>query len=141
MSALAWYPTLKATHVALVVASGALFAARGAGLWARRRWPMERFWRWLSVAIDALLLSAGGLLWWTLSLNPAVQSWLGAKLLLLVLYIALGSLAIRHARTAAQRGLSCVAALATYLFMASVAWRHDPLGVLGLFAAWPGAAG
>jgi uncharacterized membrane protein SirB2 len=141
MSTLSWYPTLKAAHVALVVASGALFAARGAGVWARQRWPLGSFWRWLSVAIDTLLLGAGVLLWWTLSLNPLVQTWLGAKLLLLVAYIVLGSLAIRRARTPAQRGLSYVAALATYLFMASVALRHDPLGVLGLFGAWSVAAG
>jgi len=36
------------------------------------------------------------LLWATLQLNPVHDSWLGAKLLLLLVYIVLGSLALSH---------------------------------------------
>jgi uncharacterized membrane protein SirB2 len=56
--------------------------------------------------------------------------WLGAKLLLLVLYIVLGSLALKRARTPAARRACYAGALMVYMFMASVALSHQALGLL-----------
>ena len=125
-----WYAEIKQAHIGLVLASGLLFAVRGAAVLAGQCWAMRPPWRWLSYGIDTLLLSAGVTLWFVLSLNPLNSPWLGTKLLLLVLYIGLGSLALKRAPTLAIRRLSYGAALGTYLFMASVAVAHHPLGVL-----------
>ncbi len=125
-----WYPEIKQMHIALVAASGLLFAVRGAAVLTGQRWAMRSPWRWLSYGIDTLLLSAGVTLWAILSLNPVHSPWLGTKLLLLVLYIVLGSLALKRAPTPATRRLSYAAALCVYLFMASVAVVHHPMGVL-----------
>ena len=84
----------------------------------------------LSYGIDTLLLAAGVTLWVLLSLHPVASPWLGAKLLLLVLYVALGSLALKRARTPAARRASYAGALMVYMFMASVALSHHPLGFL-----------
>ena len=124
------HPTLKLAHVALVTASGLLFALRGAAVQAGAAWAMRRPWRMLSYVIDTLLLAAGATLWWLLGLHPVRDPWLGTKLALLLLYIVLGSLAMKRGRTPAVRLASYAAALATYLFMASVAVRHRPLGLL-----------
>lgn len=121
---------LKLAHVALVTASGLLFALRGAAVQAGAAWAMRRPWRLLSYAIDTLLLAAGATLWWLLGLHPVRDPWLGTKLALLLLYIVLGSLALKRGRTPAVRRASYGAALATYLFIASVAVRHRPLGLL-----------
>ena len=129
------YPQLRQAHVALVAASGLLFAFRGAAVLAGRSWPMRAPLRWLSYAIDTLLLAAGGTLWWLLSLGPLQSPWLGTKLVLLVLYIVLGSLALKRARSAAGRRRAYAGALATYAFIASVAVAHHPLGIL---RAWLG---
>lgn len=142
MNIMAWYPQIKQAHIALVVASGALFALRGAAVLAGQAWPLHKPWRWLSYGIDTLLLAAGVTLWTLLSLSPLRNPWLGTKLLLLVLYIVLGSLALKRARTPAGRRASLAAALAVYLFMASVAVAHHPLGIVsglvsGLAAAGP----
>jgi uncharacterized membrane protein SirB2 len=102
---------------------------RGAAVLAGQRWAMQPPWRRLSYAIDTLLLGAGVTLWALLSLNPVHSPWLGIKLLLLVLYIVLGSLALKRGRTPLVRRWSYVAALATYLFMATVALKHHPLGL------------
>lgn len=123
------YPQIKLAHVALVTASGALFAVRGAAVQAGAAWAMRKPWRMLSYGIDTLLLAAGVTLWALLALNPVQSAWLGTKLMLLLLYIALGSLALKRGRTPAVRGASYVAALATYLFMATVALNHHPLGL------------
>lgn len=129
MSLIDSYLGIKQAHVALVVLSGALFALRGIAVMMGQRWAMQRPWRLLSYGIDTLLLAAGVTLWFLLSLNPVSSPWLGTKLLLLVLYIVLGSLALKRGRTATVRRLSFVAALMVYLFMATVALRHHPLGL------------
>lgn len=126
------YPALKQTHVTLVLASGALFALRGGAVLARAAWPMRKPWRRLSVAIDTLLLAAGVSLWTLLSLDPLRDTWLGTKLVLLVAYIVLGSLALKRGRTPAVRAASYVAALATFAFMVGVAVMHQPWGLLAL---------
>ena len=122
------YPAIKPIHVALVLASGALFAVRGAAVLAHATWAMARPLRLTSYAIDSGLLVAGVMLAVMLRMNPAAVPWLGVKLALLVVYIVLGSLALKRARSA--RAAWYVAALLVYLFMISVARQHDPWGFL-----------
>jgi uncharacterized membrane protein SirB2 len=125
-----FYPLIKTVHIALVAASGLLFALRGAAVLAGQAWPLRPWLRALSVAIDTALLTAGVTLWALLSLQPIRDAWLGTKLLLLLLYIVLGTLALKRARTPRGRALAFTAALACYLFMVSVALAHHPLGLL-----------
>ncbi len=129
MSLLAWYPQLKTLHVAVVLLSGALFAVRGAAVLRGRAWAMARPLRLASYGIDTVLLGAGLALWVALGLNPLREHWLAAKLLLLLLYIVLGSLALKRARRPAGRTLAYLAALATFAFMLSVARLHHPAGL------------
>lgn len=123
-----WYVPLRQAHLTLVSLSLALFAARGAGVLAGARWPAGRWPRLGSMAIDTALLATGAALWQLLGLNPAVQTWLGTKLLLLLAYIVLGSIALRRGRTPAARALAYVAALATVATMVGIARAHDPAG-------------
>lgn len=125
-----FYPLIKSMHVALVVASGLLFASRGIGVLAGQAWPLRTPMRVTSVAIDTALLTAGVALWLLLGLNPVHDAWLGTKLLLLAAYILLGSLALRRARTCRARAVAFCAALACYLFMVSLAMARHPLGAL-----------
>lgn len=130
MTVAEFYPHIKTAHIALVVASGLLFALRGTAVLAGQRWPLHGALRLGSVAIDTALLVAGVVLWWLLGLQPMRDPWLGAKLLLLLLYIVLGSLALKRARTPRARAMAFAAAIACYLFMVSVAVTHHPLGAL-----------
>lgn len=123
--AIEFYPHIKLAHMALVAASGTLFALRGAAVLAGRAWPLRKPLRLASVAIDTALLAAGAALWSLLSLDPLRDTWLGMKLLLLVLYVVLGTLALKRASAPAYG-----AAIACFLFMVSVAIAHQPLGVL-----------
>lgn len=125
-----FYPHIRSVHVALVAASGALFVLRGAAVLAGRAWPMRKALRALSVAIDSLLLAAGVTLWALLGLQPLRDAWLGTKLALLVLYVVLGTVALKRAQP-----LAYAAAIACYGFMVSVALAHHPLGAL---RAWFG---
>lgn len=122
------YLPLRHLHVTLVALSLALFCARGFGVLRRQAWPLDRAPRVGSVLIDTALLATGATLWFLLGLNPLVQTWLGVKLLLLLAYIVLGSIALRRGRTPATRALAFGAALATVASMVGIALAHHPLG-------------
>jgi uncharacterized membrane protein SirB2 len=92
------------------------------------RWPMRTLARRLSVFIDVWLLLAGGALWWLMQHHPVHNAWLGVKLLLLLVYVVLGSLALKRARTRRAKALCFAAALACVAFMASIAVHRHPLG-------------
>jgi uncharacterized membrane protein SirB2 len=125
----ALYPWLLPLHINLVTLSVSLFAARGIGVLAGQAWPMQGWARGLSPVIDSLLLLAGGSLWWLRQLNPTQDHWLLTKLVLLIVYIVLGTLALKRAPTRMAKAGCFVAALAVVGFMASVAVAHHPLGL------------
>lgn len=122
----AWYPQIRSAHVGLVAASGALFSLRALGALAGARWPLRRGPRLASIAIDTLLLAAGVTLWAVLRLDLGHSPWLAAKLVLLVLYVVLGSLALRSARSAGVRLAGLLAAWAVFGTMVAIARTRNP---------------
>lgn len=130
---LEFYPQIKWVHVAAVLASGSLFALRGAGVLAGGRWAMHALLRYASYTIDTVLLTAALMLATVLRQYPFVQGWLTVKVLLLCGYIVLGSFALKRAPTRRAQWSCYLAALLLYAFIASVARAHHPLGI---FAAW-----
>jgi uncharacterized membrane protein SirB2 len=123
-------PEIKLAHLGLVGCSGALFAARGFGVRAGRAWPMRRWSRRLSVGVDTGLLAAGVAMWAALGLDPVRDAWLGTKLVLLLAYIGVGSLALKRGRTAGVRTAALLVALVLYAQIVGVALAHDPMGWL-----------
>ena len=121
------YPALLHLHRACVTASIALFVARGLGVSALQQWPMRAFWRQLSVGIDVVLLGAGVSLWVLLGIHPLQQTWLGVKLVLLVVYIVLGSFALKRGRSRGQRMVFFVAAMGVVFCMAGIALTRQPV--------------
>ena len=123
------YPTLLWAHRWLVGLSLCLFALRGLGALRRQDWIMRRGVRRASVAIDSLLLTAGVSLWVLLRHNPLYESWLSTKLTLLLLYMVLGSFALKRA-SAGTRPAFLLAALLCSGVMVAIARTRDPLGWL-----------
>ncbi len=120
-------PWLKQIHIALALVSLSGFAVRG--YWMMRGSPLLKR-QWVRVVphfVDTLLLVTGLSLVFTLSLYPGEQTWLTAKLVALVLYILLGTVALKRGRTYALRTTAFVAALAVFTYMAAVAVTHRPL--------------
>ena len=123
-----FYPQIKLVHVAAVLLSGGLFLLRGITVIGGARWGMSAPARFLSYGIDIVLLSAALML--VAILPPAMfaNGWLWAKLTLLVAYIALGSLALRRARSTRARLACFIAALVAFIAMYTIARAHHPLG-------------
>ncbi len=121
------YLGLKHFHMTCAGLSGALFLLRG--IWMMRASPMLQR-KWVRIAphvIDTLLLaSAIGLSVWS-GMRPGQQPWLTAKVVALVAYIVLGTIAIRRGRTQGQRTAAFVAALAVFGYIVAVAVTKDPL--------------
>lgn len=134
MALVDWYVQIKQAHVGLVGLSAALFVARGLGVLAGRRWAMAVPARRASVVIDTALFVAGLALWSMLRLNPLRDAWLGAKFGWLVLYVVLGSLALKRARTPAARAGFFVAALVVLGTLVTVPLLRHPLGWIAALA-------
>ena len=130
-----FYPQIRAVHIAMVIASGLLFAIRGAGVLAGMRWPMRLPVKLLSYTIDTTLLTAALMLFTMLPKAMFGNGWLATKIVLLVVYIALGTMALKRARTRRMRGVFYVLALATFAFIVSIARAHHPLGFIYLLTA------
>jgi uncharacterized membrane protein SirB2 len=125
-----FYPEIRLVHIYAVLASGALFAIRGLAVNLGGGWAMAPPLRYLSYTIDTVLLTAALMLATILHQYPFVHGWLTVKVCLLVVYIVLGSLALKRARSARMRWVAYTAALAVFAFIVSVARTHQPLGVL-----------
>lgn len=125
-----FYPEIRLVHIWAVIASGSLFALRGLALNLGAGWPKAAPLRWLSYTIDTVLLTAALMLMTVVQQYPFADAWLTVKVLLLVVYIALGIYAFRTRRSPAARWAAWLAALAVFVFIVSVARTRDPLGAL-----------
>src|SRR5690606_9376471 len=86
-----------------------------------QRWAMWAPVRYLSYAIDTVLLTAALMLATLLRQYPFVHAWLTVKVVLLVVYIGLGTFALKRGRTRRVRAVCFAAAVLVYLFIISVA--------------------
>jgi uncharacterized membrane protein SirB2 len=127
-----FYPQIRFVHIAAVLASGGLFFLRGLALHLGGRWAMAAPLRYLSYTIDTILLTAALMLATILHQYPFVHGWLTVKVVLLVIYVVLGSYALKRGSTRNSRILFWLAALGVYAFIISVARAHHPLGILAL---------
>lgn len=120
------YLAIKHLHMTCAALSGAFFFVRG--IWMLRDSALLQR-RWVRIAphmVDTLLLaSAVTLAVWS-GQYPFAQAWLTAKLLALVVYILLGTIAIKRGKTKKIRALAFVGALATFGYIVMVAITRHP---------------
>lgn len=123
------YLALKHIHLTFVALSGALFLLRGMWMFADSAQLQRRWVKILPHIVDTLLLaSAIGLAIWSRQ-YPLQAPWLSAKVAALVVYIVLGSVALKYGRTKQVRTLAFVAALASFAYIVAVAVTKNPLVV------------
>lgn len=121
------YLTLKSLHVGCVAVSYALFLLRG--IWMIRR-PERLRLRWVRTlphVVDTVLLGSAVAMALMIRQYPFVAGWLTAKLLALLLYIVLGSIALKRGRTRNQRIAAWFAAQAVFFYIVAVALTRSPL--------------
>jgi uncharacterized membrane protein SirB2 len=98
--------SIRSVHVAAALASGGLFLLRGIAMWRGSSLGMAAPVRLTSYAM------------------PLVDRWLTTKLGLVVLYVVLGSLALKRAPTPRARRACLLAALLVFATIVVVASDH-----------------
>lgn len=115
------YTALKYLHALTVVVTLALFLLRG--FWMLADSPRLQA-RWLKIAPhinDTLLLTAAIALLLVGSLNPLDHPWIMAKIIGLLAYIGLGTVALKRGRTKSIRVKAMIAALGIFAYIVAVA--------------------
>ncbi len=125
------YAHVRLLHISCASLSISLFLLRGAlqlvGVdWRRRRWL-----RIVPHINDTVLLAAAITLSIMSHQYPVAQAWLSAKVLALLVYIVVGSVAFRPGVPPAQQALAFVGALATVGYIVAVAISRS--ATLGLW--------
>jgi uncharacterized membrane protein SirB2 len=125
------YALVRTLHIACATLSIALFATRGGMQLAGWNWRRWHWLRWLPHVNDTLLLSAAVTLALISHQYPLQQPWLTAKVVALVVYVGLGSMALRAGASAPRQRLAYAASLATVAYIVGVAVTRSTS--LGLF--------
>ena len=121
------YLILKNLHLATIALTLTLFILRGVWMMADSPRLQARWVRIVPHVNDTLLLASGIALAVLIQQYPLVHGWLTAKLIALIAYIALGTVALKRGKARGQRIAAWIAALLVFGYMAAVAVAHDPL--------------
>jgi uncharacterized membrane protein SirB2 len=124
------YLTVKYLHISFAALSGSFFLVRGIWMMSESDLLHRKWVRIAPHVIDSLLLlSAVILVVWS-GQYPGVQDWLTAKVGALIVYILLGTIALKRGRKKSVRCVAFFAALAVFAYIVAVAaTRHA--GVIG----------
>jgi len=126
------YSSIKSLHVAAAVGTAGLFLLRVYAMVWRPKLLAHRFVRIVPHAIDTVLLLSG--VWIAYRIGAAgIRGWLPYKLIGVVLFILLGTVALKRGRTRSVRVGAALAAIAMLVYIVSVAVTKSPWGLL---ATW-----
>ncbi|MEK7876280.1 MAG: SirB2 family protein [Pseudomonadota bacterium] len=118
---------LKQIHVTTAAVSYALFFVRG--IWMINDSPRlsERWVRIVPHVNDTLLLAAA--IWMTILIHeyPGIHAWLTAKLAALLVYIGLGTVALKRGKTRRVRIAAWLGGQAVFCYIVAVALTRNPL--------------
>ncbi len=127
------FPSIKMLHITTVVFTGIFFLVRfiwmingtlqGRGNWVRR----------LPATNDTILLVCGLTMSTIINQYPFINSWLTAKVLVLLAYIISGVIALRLGRSRRIRIIAGIFALFCYGYIVSAALKHHPFPLSLIF--------
>lgn len=118
---------IKGLHITCAFTSYTLFLLRG--IWQLRSSLIMRQ-RWVRIVphvVDTLLLTSAIALAFTIRQYPFVDAWLTFKVIGLLLYIVLGSVALKYGKNRTQRIFAWLSAQAVFAYIVLVATQHDPM--------------
>jgi len=123
---------IKSVHMITGIVTICGFILRGYWMMAQSDKLQLKFTRIAPHIIDTLFLLSGIALVWMLHLNVFSESWLLAKFAGLIVYIVLGTFAIKRGATLQIRIIAFVGALAVFAYIVGVALAKSPASWLKL---------
>lgn len=124
------YLILKYAHMVAAVTSISGFVLRGYWMLVDSKKLQQPVARIAPHIIDTVFFLAGIGLIWLLHLEPLKQPWLIAKFTGLIVYVLLGTIAIRRGPTKQIRTIALVGAVAVFAYIVGVALTRSPLSWL-----------
>jgi len=120
---------VKTIHVGCALLSIFGFTVRGVLMLRDSAILQMRLLKIAPHTIDTLLL--GSAIWLAVQygLSPADNPWLMAKIIALLVYISLGTVALKRGKTNKVRSIAWVAALVVFAYIVAVAVHTSPLVV------------
>ena len=125
------YIAIKFVHVGCVAISYALFVVRGVWMMRGSALLQGRWVRIVPHVVDTILLASAVALAVMSQQYPLANGWLTAKVAGLLVYIGLGTVALKRGKTRRVRIAAWLAAQAVFLYIVAVALTRMPL-------PWPG---
>ena len=121
------YSVIKHIHLLSVAISVSLFVLRGGWMLLDSHWLKKQWIHRITYLVDTCLLASAVTLCVLIQQYPGIHHWLSAKVLALLLYIMLGSVALKRGQTKRQRALALLAALLCVAYIIGTALAHNPL--------------
>lgn len=127
------YLLVKNMHMGMAYLSISLFIFRSVLSVTESALLQTKLMKILPHVIDTFLLLFAGHLMVTIGQYPFVDAWLTAKLLALLAYIGVGTVAIKRGKTATIRLWASVIAVAIFGYIFGVAKTHNVMSWLAIF--------
>ena len=115
------YLVVKHLHITFAVISGSFFLLRGIWMLLDSSLLQRRWVKVVPHVVDTLLLTTALIMVFWSGQYPFVQAWLTAKVVALIVYIGLGTMALKRGKTEAARVTALLAALAVFAYIVAVA--------------------
>ena len=121
------YVTIKYVHIASAILSGSFFLLRGYWMMRDSTMLQHRVVKILPHVVDTILLASALIMVFWSGQYPFVQNWLTAKVLALIAYITIGTIALKRGGTKTQRVSAFFAALLVFAYIGLVAMTKRAL--------------
>lgn len=121
------YFAIKHIHVTFAVLSILFFVIRAYWSISGSALLQVRVVKILPHVIDTVLLVAGVIL--AAMIGPS-QPWILAKIIALILYIGVGTFAIKRGKTPRSRLIATLISIAIFMYIVGAAFRHSPMSWL-----------
>lgn len=118
------YIAIKHLHVTAAALSIIFFVLRSYWSINGSALLQRRVVKILPHIIDTVLLVCGVVLAAMIGPN---QPWILAKVVALIIYIGVGTIAIKRGRTPRSRGFAAIVAVAIFFYIVGVALAHNPM--------------
>ena len=124
------YIGLKHLHTTVVTLTLLLFILRGGWMMTGSSMLQRKWVKILPHVIDTtLLITALAIAWIGWRYPIVLHDWITAKILALIVYIVLGTIALKRGRTPTVRVTAFFGALAVYGYIVAVALYKTPLPI------------
>ncbi|WP_034296055.1 SirB2 family protein [Herbaspirillum sp. RV1423] len=121
------YYAIKHFHLACAASSGSLFLLRGYWMLRNSTRLQQRWVRIVPHVVDTMLLASAAVLAVWSGQYPIMQGWLTAKVVALIFYIVLGTIALKRGKTRAIRIAAFFTAVLIFAYIGSVAITRQAL--------------